>query len=210
MKSKFRPNEEEKDFIFENYIGVGNKELAEMFNKKFGTDITTQNIKTYKANHRLNSGLTGRFEKGQKSWNKGLKWNDFMSKEAQANSSKTTFKKGNKPINERPVGSTFVDKDGYLYIKVKNEGKRFGRGGKWQPYHHLVWIAYNGEMPEGTAIVFLDRNLRNFDIDNLILITRAELARINNNKNYGQDKDINLSVVALSKLIDKYQRIIKE
>ena len=63
------------------------------------------NIKNFRSNNKLKSGLTGRFVKGQISWNKGKKWDDYMSKEGQANSRKTTFKKGNIPPNQRTVGS---------------------------------------------------------------------------------------------------------
>lgn len=206
---KFSPNQEQEKFILKNYKGTGNLELTNMFNLEFDENISVRQMKSYKGRNKLDSGLTGRFEKGQKSFNKGLKWDDFISKEGQANSLKTTFKKGNKPKNTRPIGSTWIDKDGYLYVKVRDKGKRFGRKGMWQPYHHLVWIAEKGEIPEGYMIIFLDRDRSNFDINNLAMVTQAEKMRIQHNENYGYDKDINLSLVNLAKLIDKYQRIIK-
>ena len=55
---------EQKEFLINNNYMKTAKELAEMFNKKFKMNLTPQNIKTFRGNHKLNSGLTGRFEKG--------------------------------------------------------------------------------------------------------------------------------------------------
>ncbi|MFV0394978.1 MAG: HNH endonuclease signature motif containing protein [Coprobacillaceae bacterium] len=78
----------------------------------------------------------------------------------------TTFKKGNIPLSKKPIGSEYIDKDGYLYIKTKDTGKRLGRTGMWQAYHILVWEQYNGELPKGHIVIFLDQDKSNFSIDN--------------------------------------------
>ena len=62
-----------KQFILDNYKGRYNQELADLFNQKFNTNITSRTIKSYKANNKLNSGLTGKFRKGQIPHNKGKK-----------------------------------------------------------------------------------------------------------------------------------------
>lgn len=55
---------EQKEFLINNNYMKTAKELAEMFNKKFKMNLTPQNIKNFRGNYKLNSGLTGRFEKG--------------------------------------------------------------------------------------------------------------------------------------------------
>ncbi len=62
-----------KQFILDNYKGRYNQELADLFNQKFNTNITSRTIKSYKANNKLNSGLTGKFRKGQTPHNKARK-----------------------------------------------------------------------------------------------------------------------------------------
>lgn len=37
--------------------------------------------------------------------------------------------------------------------------------------HQLIWEKYNGPIPEGMVITFLDGNKQNFDINNLMAIT---------------------------------------
>lgn len=211
MKNKFYPNNEQRQFIFDNYKGTPNQELTDLFNKEFNTNYSKAQIIYFKRKNKLVSGLTGHFKKGQVSFNKGLKWDDYVSKEGQANSRKTTFKKGNIPQNTKPIGTHYVDsKDGYLYVKVKDKGPRFGRNGMWQQYHHLVWIDANGPIPKGHVVMFLDRDRNNFDLDNLKLISRKELSIINKYEEYKNDKDINLSLINLIRLTNKYKELMEE
>ena len=88
-----RYTDEQKKFIYENYYGKYSKELAAMFNEKFNTDITVEEIKCFRRNHKLNSGLTGHFQKGQVSYNKGKKQSEFLSAEAIERTKATRFKK---------------------------------------------------------------------------------------------------------------------
>jgi hypothetical protein len=43
----------------------------------------------------------------------------------------------------------------------------------------LFWEAANGKVPKGTAIIFADRNRFNLDLDNLLMVSRAELLVMN-------------------------------
>ena len=111
-----RYSEEQKKFIIDNYYGKYSKELADIFNKQFNTNITAKEIKNYRENHKLNSGLTGRFEKGHVTHNKGKKQTEYMSKEAIEKTKATRFKKGNIPQNRREIWEERISKDGYIYI----------------------------------------------------------------------------------------------
>ncbi len=159
-----------KQFILDNYKGRYNQELADLFNQKFNTNITSRTIKSYKANNKLNSGLTGKFRKGQTPHNKGKK----MPKEVYEKVKHTMFAKGNVPPNHRPVGSERISKDGYIEVKVAEPNK-------WRLKQRVVYEEAKGKIPEGCPIIFLDGNKRNFDIDNLRCITRSELLYLNCN-----------------------------
>ncbi|SFK75609.1 HNH endonuclease [Nitrosomonas aestuarii] len=101
---------------------------------------------------------------GSVSWNKGKKFN------ALGRSVETQFKKGTKPPNWRPVGSTRISKDGYIEIKIA-EGMH-----KWRLLHRENWKKHHGQYPKsGQAIIFIDGNKHNCNISNLALITRQEL-----------------------------------
>lgn len=202
--------QKQKEFIERNVKGTPIKTLTELFNREFDTNLEVRKMRAYLKNNKLKNGLNTHFIKGQSSFNKGKKWDDYMPKESQKKSLKTAYKKGNKPVFTKPIGSTYVDKDGYLYVKVKEDGPRFGKEGKWQPYHNLIWISQNGEIPENHVIVFLDRNKRNFEIDNLQIVSRSELLIINKNKMLTDSREVNLSVTALAKLIDSYNKVFKK
>lgn len=210
MRSKpFKATKEQSDFIFKNYKGISNRDLTDMFNQEFGVELKIDIIKNFKSRNKLDSGLTGYFKKGQIPFNKGLKWDDFMSKEGQANSKKTTFKKGYTHKNTKELGTQLVDAEGYLYIKVNEKGKRYGRDGKWQRYHHIVWENAHGPIPDGYMVMFLDKDRTNFDLDNLQLVSKSELSTINKNSLYQNNRDINLSLIYTIRLVKKYNQIIE-
>ena len=136
-------------------------------------------------------GKKTRFKKGQTPWNKGIKF------KAGGRSTETQFKKGLVPSNTLPIGSERYSKDGYLERKTGNPNN-------WRAVHLVVWESQNGELPKGHAIAFKDGNKENIAIENLELVTRAELMARNSIHRY--PKEIK-SVIRLSK---KLKRSIKE
>jgi len=165
-------SEELQAFIRDNCKGRGNRELYEMVCDKFGPVMTFRKMKAYKKNHKLSSGLTGAYPKGNVPENKGKTWDEFMPKDAQERCRKTCFRKGNVPHNHLPVGTVVKTTDGYMARKI-------GEPHEWEYIHRATWEKHNGPIPEGMCVTFKDGNTENCDIDNLMLISRAENARLN-------------------------------
>lgn len=190
-----------KQFILDNYKGRYNQELADLFNQKFNTNITSRMIKSYKANNKLNSGLTGKFRKGQTPHNKGKK----MPKEVYEKVKHTMFAKGNVPPNHRPVGSERISKDGYIEVKVAEPNK-------WRLKQRVVYEEAKGKIPEGCTIIFLDGNKRNFDIDNLRCITRSELLYLNCNglNNSNEITETGILMARLDRTKNKKKQELKD
>lgn len=193
--------DEMKQFILDNYKGRYNQELADLFNQKFNTNITSRTIKSYKANNKLNSGLTGKFRKGQTPHNKGKK----MPKEVYEKVKHTMFAKGNVPPNHRPVGSERISKDGYIEVKVAEPNK-------WRLKQRVVYEETKGKIPEGCPIIFLDGNKRNFDIDNLRCITRSELLYLNCNglNNSNEITETGILMARLDRTKNKKKQELKD
>lgn len=148
--------------------GRSTAELVAAVNKKYGEGtINARQMRAYKKNHRINTGLTGRFEPGHVPANKGQK----MSAEAYAKAAPTMFKKGNVPANHMDIGEYTHTTDGYLVQKVKETGTQRER---FEFVHRRVWEWHNGPIPDGMMVSFLDGDKDNCDIANLVLIDNAE------------------------------------
>lgn len=181
--------EEQERFIRENVKGRYNDELTELLNEKFNTKFTVEQVKGFKNRNKISSGITCRFEKGHKPWNKNLKGLDIGGKE-------TRFKKGHQPLNYRPVGSERTIKDGYIEIKVADPNV-------WKLKHNVIWEEAYGKIPDGHVLVFLDSNRLNVTLENLALISRAELARMNQNNLFSEDPELTLAGITLVRLNKK-------
>lgn len=189
------------EFVRQNAVGRSNAEMARLVNERFGEGtIDAQHMNAYKKNHGIKSGLTGQFVKGQPSWTKGRPQSEWMSPEGIKSCSRTWFKKGEKPITEKPIG-TVSQVDGYLWIKV-NETKKLQRE-RWQQYHRYIWEQNHGPIPEGHNIIFLDGNPLNCDIGNLACVTKEEHIELNRSEMRFADPERTKSGILIAKLTIK-------
>lgn len=198
MKNKIFSDEQIK-FIKDNVKGRTNKELTDLINKKFKTSFSHLQIKNFKRNNKLSSGLTGRFEKGNVPPNKGTKG------KYNVGGNRTSFKKGHVAANNLPVGSERMRKGDYLYVKVQDGHKNKN----WKPKHQVIYEKYYGPVPKGSKVIFADGNKNNFDIDNLILVTKSELLIMNRKGYIRNNSEITKIGHTLAKLIDKKNKVKK-
>lgn len=119
----------------------------------------------------------GCFVKGQRPWNKG-------KHHSPAGSEKGRFKPGNRPHTWVPIGHERVSKEGILERKVTDEGPAKDH---FQSVHSILWEEHHGAIPEGHIVRFKDGDKRNFDIDNLELVSRAENMHRNSYHRYGPE-----------------------
>lgn len=191
---KYTP--EEIEFLKQNVPGRTLKEFQRLFNEKFNLNVSEQSIENAKRRYNIKSGLTGgQFCKGHTPANKGKKWSEYMSKEGQESSLRTTFKKGNIPHNHRPVGSERITKDGYIEIKVQEPNK-------WKLKHRMLYEKEYGVIPKGHKLIFADGNKLNLDLDNLILVSSSEELIMNRNKLFFDNETLTKTGVLVSKVID--------
>ena len=117
-----------------------------------------------------------------------IAWNAGPSYTAGGRSAEHRFQKGHRGGRAlevyKPIGTERISKDGYLERKI-NEALPFQR--RWRAVHILLWEAEHGPLPKGHAIVFKNRDKTDIRLDNLELITRADLLRRNSVHNYGPE-----------------------
>lgn len=164
---------EEREFLKSFIPGHSHKEILDEFNKNF-PEIRLSQVKSYIKNNKLSTGRTGRFEKGQVPSNKGKK----MPKAIYERCMGTMFKEGNIPSNYNPIGTEKLLADGYVWVKVDDKPKAPKRV-NWKQKHKLIWEQANGSVPKGYVVIFADQDRSNFNLDNFVLISRAQLVRMN-------------------------------
>ncbi|MCH5138926.1 HNH endonuclease [Clostridiaceae bacterium UIB06] len=184
-------SDEEKEYLKEITPGRHYKEIQELMKEMFNLDLTMNQIKGAIGRYKLNTGFTGQYNKGHVPANKGMK--GICAEGCE----KTWFKKGQKPVNHKPVESERVNVDGYVEIKVEEPNK-------WRLKHQVVWEEHNGPIPKGHAVIFGDGNPLNLDINNLILVSRKQLLILNRNKLIQKDADLTRTAVIIA---DLYQKI---
>lgn len=138
----------------------------------------------------------GQFQKGLIPWNKGKTYT------LENHTNKTSFKCGAGHPHYRPIGSERVDRDGYIFVKVSDK--------KWIPKHRYLWEQQNGPVPKNHVVLFANGDKRDFHPDNLVLVSRAQLAVMNKNKLIFDDTELTKTGVLLSDLIMKINERRKE
>ena len=197
MRHCVKWSDKEKEYLKEITPGHHYAEIVELMNKKFDREFTVELVKNAIGRYKLNTGFNGRFKKGNVPANKGQK--GVCAKGAE----KGWFKKGQVSINHKPVGSERTDLDGYTLIKVAEPNK-------WQLKHRVIYEKAYGPIPPNMAVIFLDRNKRNFNINNLALVSREELAIINKNNFIKENAALSRAGVNVAKVKNKINKLKKE
>lgn len=182
---------EQKRFLEKSTWGLTTAELTEKFNKHFGLSLEINQIRAFKKNHKLKSGILGTFKPGNIPFNKG--------KKGQGGWEPTHFKKGHLPHNWVPIGSERVNTDGYVDIKVADGEKQKN----WKGKHIVIWEKHNGPVPKGHVVIFGDRDNRNFDPYNLILVSRKQLVRLNQNNLIQNDAELTKTAILITDIKHK-------
>ena len=182
-----RYSDEEIDFLRRYARGISYESLTNSFNAHFGTGLTVGQIGGTLERYGIKNGVKTAFQKGGRAWNKGMKGLVHLG-------GATKFTKGHTPHNHRPVGSERKNKDGYTEVKIAEPNV-------WQLKHVYLWTQKNGSPPKGHVVVFADGNRENYDTDNLLLLSRAQLAVMNKRGYTGISKETTEAGAAVSELV---------
>lgn len=188
------------EYIRDNSWGVSSKEMAEMVNKKFGTSFTQTGMKQFRQRHGIKSGVTGWYQKGHLPGTKGKTIEEICKHDPEklARVRSTQFKKGDRPLNEMPIGTVVTNSQGYLIRKKQMEG---GQWDRWEFLHRAVWEEHNGPVPDGMTVMFKDGNKQNCDIGNLLLVSRGEIATMTKKGLRFEDPDLTEAAVNTVRLL---------
>lgn len=143
----------------------------------------------------------GLFKKGSIPFNKGKKMTEYLSEEAIKISSKTRFKKGQKPKQtKKSFEESLRNEMGLQYYYIKPPG-----GNMMVPKHRWLWEnEKKTKIPKGYNIVFKDGNTLNCVIENLECISNKELMERNTIHQY--PAEIKRTLHLTKKIKDKIKR----
>lgn len=150
-----------REYIANNYHGVGPTTMSRTINQLFGTSFTPASVKAYYHRHGYDSGIRGGATPGHA----------YRPPKGRLSPAliAARFRPGQKPANAVPVGTIRWNRSGYYRIKTATG---------WRVLQREVWGAANGPIPEGYVLIFLDGNSRNVTLNNLQLISRAANMRL--------------------------------
>lgn len=190
--------DQEIQFLKDNAPKNTINEITEKFNKYFGLDIDRDSIYGLLKRKKIEFIKTHKsFKRGMIPWNKGKKNIGFVPTNG--------FKKGHIPPSYKKIGTETVNKSGYIEIKIADPNV-------WKLKHHLIYENHhNVKIRKYDKVVFLDGNNRNFDIENLVLLSNSQQMsyrkfQIRKEKN----PDINKIYVAIAKINSKIKNLLKK
>jgi hypothetical protein len=154
---EYYPHRSTKEVAF-----ITGKSISQCYAKAFALQVhkTPEYLATEASGRLKHSRVESQFSQGHTPWNKGMKGLDIGGKETQ-------FKKGHVPHTYRPVGEERIDEDGYTYIKILDPAK-------WVLKHRHIYEEHHGKLEPHMVVTFRDKNISNFEIENLEAITKVE------------------------------------
>lgn len=178
--TKHKWSKEEIEYLGLIVKGRYMKDIIMLMREKFNYNFTESQIRNAMKRNNLKTGVNATFKKGNNPWNKGLK-----------------FDKG---FNSKDVGSEYVSERGYTFIKVENPSR-------WIRKHHYVYEQHYGKIEKDDCIIFADRDKTNFDINNLVKVTKAELAQLNKQGLIFDDTELTKAGIGFVKLKSKIKEL---
>jgi HNH endonuclease len=190
--------EKQIELLHEHYANTRANDLKEFIGRSISSIYMKANaIGLKKSNEYLSKMPTWvgdrktTFQKENVPFNKGKKWDEYMSVEGRRILRQTTWKKGNLPHT-----NTF---DGNITLRSNKGTKWYAiRLSKavWQPYNQYLWEKEYGKIPQGSIVVFKDKNTLNCTIENLELITRKENMARNTIQRYSPELQRTIKLLA--------------
>lgn len=161
-----------KNYIREHYKGKLAHDLIEDIKRDLGEEVSYNQVTGFKRRNGLKSGVDTRINKEFRE-----KYKEFC-----------TYKKGNinRKLVKHHIGSFKKSDSGYLMYKYREGHQR----GNWQYYHKYLWERKHGKVPKGYKIIFKNRNIMDFRMSNLMLVSLKSHIYLATRFKYSTDPDL--------------------
>lgn len=212
-------SKEQIQWMRDNAYGHTHKELAELFNEEFGTNLTMQQIRRALQKRKILSGMYHKSDmtdemiefiynncKGITNQELAKRLNEkfgtnYNAKKMQNFKHHRGLKAGIHccgDVNKRmELMTETIDSRGYTWIKLGEYN--------WVRKSRYLYEKYIGEIPKDYVIVFKDGNRQNFDLNNLMLADKKMLSQIS--ALMTDDAEINETIILNAKLKIKVREL---
>lgn len=99
---------------------------------------------------------------------------------------------GRAAYNKLSVGSEYVTTTGRIRVKTAP--------GQWRLKQRVIWESEYGSIPRNHVVIFLDGNHQNFNLENLMAVSKNESMALTKNELRSSDPDLTRSGLALTRL----------
>lgn len=185
-------SEEQKTFLRENAGKYSRAELTAFFNWTFGTDKSELAIKSYCNNRGWGTGKDGRFEKGHKSWQVGLRGDEYKS-----HFTPESFQRGIAGMNEASktvkIGDEII-RSGVPYVYVSLDYTKT-RDERIVAKRRLIWEQKHGPIPEGHRIINLNRDQMDCSPENLACVPAQYIPILSRNGWWSTDPELTRAAI---------------
>lgn len=192
MATYNRYSPEQEKFLADNAPQMSRKELTERFNREFGTSKSVLAIKSWCNMRGYNSSNTGRFEKGNVSWQTGLSKEEYKSHFTQE-----SFERGLEKMLQsnktRKIGDEIVIAGVPWIVTSLEYGIPFSD--RRTPKRRVVWENHYGEIPKDCCIINLDGDPMNCDISNLYCLQKKYVPLIGKNQWWFGNAELTLTAI---------------
>lgn len=98
-----------------------------------------------------------------------------------------------------PLGSEKI-KNGYIFVKT-------GQPQQWVEKQRYIYELAYGKIPKDCKIMFLDDDITNFSLDNLVLVKNSEALFVNKNQYSNHGREIKETAINIAKLNTKIKEV---
>lgn len=164
----------------EHVPGHTTHEIVDGYRERFGETLTKGRLQRLKREAGVRQGTHGGFAKGVPAWNKGRKWDEWMSEEGQRRVREgQAYKPSHRPHNAYHELLDVRENEQcgpMVYVSPRNAGSQ---AQKWIPLGKLEWMRANGrDFPEGHRLVHADHDRTNCDPENLVAVPEDVYAAV--------------------------------
>ena len=170
-------SEQQIDFLKTNSFGRTRKELTMLFNKRFSTNKSIQNIKAFCNNRGFNCGNNGQYKNKHKPWHSGLSGDEYKK-----HYTKESFERSHVGItNHRKykIGDTVI-RHGIPHVITSTE-KKTPIDKRVMSKRRYVYTQYHDKIEKGHKILVLDGDAKNVSLDNLYCVPDKYIPILNKN-----------------------------